>query len=310
LPIIVIITLADLLWFAHGRSVQSSPGLYYPLVPALQNAGAALQKEDGRIIGYRCLPANLAAMAGLRDVRGYDAVDPDHMVDLLALAAEPGGKPLSYAVTQWLAPAHSFRGDGTIQLSPILDLLGVNYVVFRGSPPPGTRTAFESPDYWVAENTNALPRAFIPSEVDLVADSEQRLERMASPNFNPRRVALVEDEVNVPASVDGTATVREESPTRIRIQSRSSGPALLVLADRWDAGWRAWVDGEERPVLRVNHALRGVVVSAGESVVEFRYAPRSFRLGLTLAGVAAGVLLCSAAVLFIQRKREAEAVSA
>jgi len=41
----------------------------------------------------------------------------------------------------------------------------------------------------------------------------------------------------------------------------------------------------------VNHALRGVALEPGEHSVEWRYEPRSLRLGLSLAGLALLALL-------------------
>ena len=72
-PLIGVLLLGDLLWFSHGRNYQCDPALYYPEIPALRAvAGAA----PGRVIGYNCLPANLAEAVGLSDVRGDDGVDP------------------------------------------------------------------------------------------------------------------------------------------------------------------------------------------------------------------------------------------
>jgi uncharacterized membrane protein YfhO len=55
------------------------------------------------------------------------------------------------------------------------------------------------------------------------------------------------------------------------------------------------------PILRANHALRGVVVPAGDSSIEFRYEPQSFAWGLRLCALAAVVLLIWAAVLVRKR---------
>ena len=100
LPLAILLP-ADLLWFASGRNVQTDRSLYFPVVPVLQQVA---QGTPGRVIGYKCLPAQLAGVAGLRDVRGYDAVDPAAYVELLGIAAEPDSPALSYALTQWLVP--------------------------------------------------------------------------------------------------------------------------------------------------------------------------------------------------------------
>ena len=69
-PALVVFMVGDLLWFDHGRNAQCDPGLYYPGIPALNQVA---QSSPGRVIGDHCLPASLAVMQGLRDIRGYDS---------------------------------------------------------------------------------------------------------------------------------------------------------------------------------------------------------------------------------------------
>ncbi|MDQ6670580.1 MAG: GtrA family protein [Chloroflexota bacterium] len=45
----------------------------------------------------------------------------------------------------------------------------------------------------------------------------------------------------------------------------SPQPRFLVVNEMWDAGWRAYVDGQEVPVRPTNVAMRGVLVPAGAS---------------------------------------------
>jgi hypothetical protein len=86
-------------------------------------------------------------MQGLKDIKGYDAIDPMRMVDLLKTTAKPGPVPPTYAAIQFLVPEGQFSPAGTVQLVPVLDMLGVRYVVFRGAPPPSVKPAFQGNDY-------------------------------------------------------------------------------------------------------------------------------------------------------------------
>jgi hypothetical protein len=199
-PLLGLVLVGDLLCFAYGRMAQCDPELYYPPVPVLEAIRTA---APGRFIGYDCLPSRVAEVCGLHDVRGYDAVDPARLVELVAKAAGPQSYVQSFARTQWLKPKVAFTPDGNVLLSPILDMLAVRYVVFRGSPAAGTHPVFQSPDYWVMVNSNALPRAFVPERIEVETDADARLEKLASPDFNPRRVAYVESPVDLPASCRG-----------------------------------------------------------------------------------------------------------
>jgi hypothetical protein len=301
LPVLGVLLVGDLLWFAHGRNAQCDPALYFPRIPALDEVAKA---SPGRIIGANCLPASLGLMCGLRDIRGYDAVDPARLADLLLLAADPESKQYPYALMQKLAPKLAFTPEGGIRLPPILDMLGVRYVIFRGAPQAGVRPAFQSPDYWIMANSNALARVFIPQRIETVTNASARLERLAAPQFNPREVAYVESPVDLPGAGRGAASIVEEIPTRIRVAVQMETPGLVVLADLWDKGWQASLNGQRRPILRTNHAIRGVIVPAGAGVLEFRYAPASFTWGLRFAALAGATLLVWLGLALRERRTE------
>ena len=66
---------------------------------------------------------------------------------------------------------------------------------------------------------------------------------------------------------------------------------VLVVADKWDAGWQCLVDGEHRTILPLyNGAVRGVMVDKGEHEVIMVYAPGTLATATRVA-VAGGILL-------------------
>jgi hypothetical protein len=290
----------DLLWFGYNRNPQTDPAFYYPRIPALEQIAHA---QPGRVIGFGCLPATLAETHGLRDIRGYDAIDPKRLMDLMDLAIDAHSPKYSYAMTQWYLPRGVFVPPDVVRLSPVLDMLGVRYVIFRGMPKEGMQPAFQSDDYWVLINPAALPRVFIPKQVEMITNDSERLEKLASPQFNPRAIAYVESPVNLTASPRGAVEIISEDSTHVTVSTKMETPGLLVLADLWDKGWHVLLNGNPTPILRVNHAIRGVVVSAGESKLEFFYGPASFILGLQLAGLAVAVLLLLVVIDFLQKRR-------
>ena len=172
----------------------------------------------------------------------------------------------------------------TIQLSPILNMLSVRYVVVRGPVREGVQPRFQSPDYWVLENKAALPRAYVPGHVELVTSEDAMLAKLGATEFDPRTAAYVDTPVELPDQIQGEATIVQDNPAEIQITAQMNTPGMLVLSDYWEKGWRAYVDCKATPVLRVNYALRGIILPAGSSNVKFRYESetvhRSFQLSI------------------------------
>jgi uncharacterized membrane protein YfhO len=67
-------------------------------------------------------------------------------------------------------------------------------------------------------------------------------------------------------------------------------------------GWRATVDGVERPILPTNMIMRGVVVNGGSHRVVFEYRPAGLRWGLAVS-LATVVAIGAALVVDTRRRR-------
>ena len=66
---------------------------------------------------------------------------------------------------------------------------------------------------------------------------------------------------------------------------------MVVLADLWDKGWRATLDGHGAKILMVNHAIRGVIAPAGKHQIVFRYEPDSAKIGRIVSGLSLALTL-------------------
>ena len=282
-PLLGVLLLGELLWFGYGRAAQSDPQLYYPRVPVF---AAIPLSPTQRILGYGCFPASLAQTQKLLDVRGYDGVDPARFVDLLNIAAASTRETIDYAAVQFFVPRVIAMTPPSVRLPPILDLLGVRYLVCTSKSAASPSEPLPAADYYVLENQSALPRTFVPRTVEVVPNDETRLAKLADPLFDPREIAYVEQPPNLPPSASGETEIVEANPQRVVLRAHMQTQGLVVLTDLWNNGWRASIDGKNVPILRVDHALRGVVAPAGVSEIVFRYAPLSLELGLAAAAIA------------------------
>jgi hypothetical protein len=204
----------------------------------------------------------------------------------LKSAADRASKVLPYAQTQWMAPNGWPLRTGGVKLSPILTMLNVRYVVYRGTPAANYHPAFQGVDYFAWQNPEAMPKAFVPERVETVENHDDRLARLADINFNPRQVAYVEQPLQLPAACRGTASITEDTPRRVAITADMQTPGLVVLSDRCDSAWKAYLNGAPAPIVRTNHAVCGVAVPAGRQTLEFRFEPAALARGAVVSGLA------------------------
>ena len=145
-----------------------------------------------------------------------------------------------------------------------------------------------------------LPRARVVSGAR-VADGSEGLAAVLDPRFDPAREILLATGSPAPprSAAPGSAWVSEERADRVVVEAELSDAGYVVLADAYDPGWRATLDGAPVTLLRANLAFRAVAAPAGRHRVELVYRPRAFSVGLAVSALTLVVAL----VLVARRPR-------
>jgi hypothetical protein len=79
--------------------------------------------------------------------------------------------------------------------------------------------------------------------------------------------------------------------------------ALITFNEVYFPGWKAFINGNERPLLKVAGGLRGLVVGPGTHEIRTIFAPASFKLGLALTGAGWLVFFVWTAIVLKSRKQ-------
>lgn len=264
---------------------------YYPNVPIVE----ALRLDSPvRVTAQYCMLPNMLMTQHLADIRGYDAVDPVRVIQTLELLREP---------LELKAQPFAQSLNLVVRMNRLLDMLAVSHViVFQPMNPEALRAG----DGFVAtRRPDALPRCYVPRSVRTINDDTERLQTLRDSQFDPAQVALVESVTPLEfTDVQGAARIVTENPTHLILEAQMQTPGMIVLADTWDAGWHATMQGQALPIYRVNHMLRGVQVPAGTHRIELHYWPASFQRGLYGAGLAAILLVIWAGVIVALHRGE------
>jgi hypothetical protein len=148
-------------------------------------------------------------------------------------------------------------------------------------------------------NTDTLPRAYLADRALRAATLVEAVSLMTSDKFIPGHTVLLEDhsfekhptlgvfekaETDTNPSMDAVLW-QETSDTMIRLKVTSATPALLVLADTYYPGWKAFVDDRETPIIPANLSQRAIEIPPGTHRVTFHYRPQSVVIGGIVSGV-------------------------
>jgi hypothetical protein len=113
-------------------------------------------------------------------------------------------------------------------------------------------------------------------------------------------VAFADIEPFTPAR--GEVRTARESANAARLDVRAAGRAFLVLSVTGHRYWSATIDGRPVPIITTNGAYQGLIVPAGDHVVETRYRNPMVWVGAAITLVALAALL----VIMVSSRAAAE----
>jgi hypothetical protein len=207
---------------------------------------------------------------------------------------------------QFLSFANRLDFDRQLRL---LRLCNVGYLVsFRELSGDGISLAGRFPRYysWLYKISGSVPRAYVVNKAKVVKDSADVLPLLSDPGFDPAQEVVVEDVVTIEPNrpLQARAKIVRYEDTLVVVHVDSNDDGVLVLADSYYPGWQAYVDGKQTKIFRANHFFRGVSVLAGAHVIEFKYEPQSFRLGLLVSLLTVFCLLVISVSLLVRRSKD------
>jgi hypothetical protein len=145
------------------------------------------------------------------------------------------------------------------------------------------------------------PWAWMVYSAEEIASEDLLLARLAQPDFDPYRTALLLQTLAtaLPGQQAGQPRLQleENSPSHLALEVAHATNGLLILSEIYYPGWEARLDGQPVPLLRANSILRAVEVPAGRHRVEMTFNPLSVKLGLAVS--VATLLLSLASGLWI-----------
>lgn len=187
--------------------------------------------------------------------------------------------------------------EQALQTYPILSMLNTRYVIINGN---------SAPLYYAG----ALGNAWFVQDVVWANNPNEEIETLGT--LNPATTAVLSTqgmgENAEPKDIrtgEGLIYLTEYAPNALRYVSESNEGGLGVFSEiYYPNGWKAFVDGEEVPVLRANYVLRAIEIPAGRHEITFRYDPPVFKTGKILSRVSSILIFALLALALLQYARQ------
>ena len=239
----------------------------------------------------------LKQQAGL--YRVFPLKDPfiDNSYAYFGIQSIGGYSPAKLKIYQTMIDSCLFKGSGPLPWNQaILDMLNVRYIIAPGQLPEGSYAlvnADQAKRLLTYENARALPRAFYVHGVIVAPDDHEAFEALNAPTFDPSTTAVLQQPLSQeihPADSTHAPIITEYKSRRIVLKTDNPSAGLLVLSEvYYPAGWKAFIDGTETPILRTDYVLRSVVVPGGSHEVVFSFDPPLYRIGWLVSNSAWGI---------------------
>jgi len=222
-------------------------------------------------------PADQQIMADPdQNFRVYDASDPSFSSDARAANFHNslgGYSPAKLGLYQDLIDHQLSKGN-----IRVFDMLNTRYIL---EPDPRTGQVH------VERNPGAFGPCWLVKGIDYVKNGDEEMQALDSVDVRDTVIIQRKYESRVPFQPvpDTTASIHLVDNILEKIDYKFSAKSnqFAVFSEiYYDKGWNAYLDGKKTDYLRVDYLLRGMPVPAGQHTIEFRFEPRSYRLGTAL----------------------------
>ena len=213
-----------------------------------------------------CFIGNAGLWYGFRDIQGYDPLILKRYMEYIncsqGLRPDPKVVNLHYV--------RDVRNN-------LIRMLNLEYVVDCGRQR-------------ILKMQEVVPSAYLVHSSVIKAHDEV-LGFMMSSDFSPlEQVVFEEKRGNMREALRRTgAQIRDQvqlsrkGSDDMKIRVQTNAPAYLVLGEIYYPGWKAFVDGNEKPLLRADYLFRALYLDPGTHLIRLCFSPQSFLLGAIIS---------------------------
>lgn len=168
----------------------------------------------------------------------------------------------------------------------VLNMLNVKYIIQQD----------DEGNSYPAVNPDANGNAWFVDQLVPVSSANEEIQKLG--DFNSKTQAVVNtrqypDLTKLRYSLDSLASIDlvDYRPNYLKYVSNNGNDGFAIFSEMYyPSGWNAFIDGQPQEHYKVDYALRGMKVPAGQHEIEFKFEPEVVEKGSQIS-LAANVLL-------------------
>jgi hypothetical protein len=197
----------------------------------------------------------------------------------------------------------------------VLNMLNTKYIIFTA----GNGQITYQP------NIEACGNAWFVSNVKYVNDADEEMESLTSRalgdttrsenQWSAKSTAVIrnknatslQNKTNFVVDSRSNISLTKYGLNDLMYSSNNNYDGLAVFSDLYyDKGWKAYIDGKEAEILKVNYLLRGLQIPAGKHEIKFEFRPDSVLKTNTIAMISSLLVyaLIGAALFMVFKKNK------
>lgn len=253
----------------------------------------------GRIIetDRRIFPPNISMQYGVQTMDGYDPLYLKNYATAISAWQQKSGEPNVGSFNRMV------RFENIE--SPMADLYSVRYILsFKKLENPKLKEIGQEGTTRLYYNSNALEKVYITrNSTDTVSDEEslKNLIRSNSEEFKVTTTTGLGKSLNGVLEEGEKIKIKSYRPGHVALGLTTKSEALVVLTDNYYPGWSVYINGEKKELIKTNYAQMGVLAPGGENTIDFKFEPKSARIGQIISLIS--LLSLVPTLLIIWRKK-------
>ena len=181
--------------------------------------------------------------------------------------------------------------------------------------------------YFIKKNPNGQTQSFIKNDramgnswlvKNILYVNSARAEIDSLDTFDPNETAIVQESfrssIPNPPVFDSAATISlvKNDNDVVTYTSNAAGNQFAVFSEvYYKSGWKAYIDGKEAPIIKVNYVLRGLSLPAGKHDIKFEFKPEGYYNGKKMTSIFSIILvvILAAGIFMEWRNRKQTALA-